>query len=339
MKKILPLIFCLLYFSSTLLAQRSESFDIATFQPPKGWNKQASQNSIQISTEDKAKGTYCLITLFKSLPGLGNSRENFDAAWQTIVKEAVNVTAAPEMQPSNNPEDWKVEMGSAPFEKEELKGVAVLVTASGYGKMVNALILTNSQTYEPQITAFLESFSFKKPETDFQQTPAAANNSNESILGTWAISQSDQSSYNVNNGVGGYIKRQYTFNPDGTYTFVSKTFRMTFDRILLVKENGAYQISGNNITIDPQKSVIEAWSKAGGVDKWGKLVTRQSRRLEKVTYQFTKHYFSGIQLWNFVLQANSATERDGPFSGNSTFNNAWYYAPIASNNPVIELPN
>lgn len=143
-------------------AQALETFDIATFQPPKNWTKQASQSSIQISTEDKATGAFCLITLFKSIPGLGNSKENFDAAWQMVVKGMVNVSTAPQMQPSNNPEDWKVEMGSAPFEKDGLKGVAVLVTASGYGKMVNAMILTNTQAYEPEITAFLESFSFKK---------------------------------------------------------------------------------------------------------------------------------------------------------------------------------
>lgn len=28
------------------------------------------------------------------------------------------------------------------------------------------------------------------------------------------------------------------------------------------------------------------------------------------TYQFTKHYFSGIQVWNLVLQADRDTQRD-----------------------------
>jgi hypothetical protein len=57
-----------------------------------------------------------------------------------------------------------------------------------------------------------------------------------------------------------------------------------------------------------------------------------------VTYRFTKHYFSGIQLWNLVLKADSATDRDGPFSNNKLFENAWYYSPISANNPLIELP-
>jgi hypothetical protein len=166
---------------------------------------------------------------------------------------------------------------------------------------------------------------------------------NAGILGTWsagssgAVRSDDYKNPYSANGYG-YGKAQYTFNADGTYEFVSKTFRMTFDKILLVKERGTYQISGNQITIIPRTSVIEAWSKRDGTDKWGRLLTSQSRPLEKVTYQFTRHYFSGIQVWNLVLQAQSPTERDGPFSSNTTFTNAWYYAPISPNNTAIELP-
>jgi len=246
------------------------------------------------------------------------------------------------MQPANNPEDWKAEMGSAPFEKGGMKGVAVLVTISGYGKMFNVLILTNSGTYEPAIATFLESASLRKPEGETTALPATGD-ANVSILGTWGASASGTQRFDdyknptsMNNY--GYSKAQYTFNAGGTYTFVSKTFRMTFDKILLVREHGTFQISGDRITIAPQTSVIEAWSKRDGTDKWGKLLTSQKRGLDKVTYQFTKHYFSGIQLWNLVLQGQKATERDGPFSSNTTFSNAWYYAPISPNNTAIDLP-
>ena len=36
------------------VAQASETFDIATFQPPKGWQRQASENAIQFSTSNNA---------------------------------------------------------------------------------------------------------------------------------------------------------------------------------------------------------------------------------------------------------------------------------------------
>jgi hypothetical protein len=158
------------------------------------------------------------------------------------------------------------------------------------------------------------------------------------MIGTWGASASDNSSYRVNNGVMNYILRQYTLNANGTYTFVSKAYDPLMDKILLGKENGTYQISGDNLTIAPQKSVIESWSKKNGTDNWGQLLTTQNKVLEKVTYRFTKHYFSGIQEWSLVLQADKTTERDGPFTGNSSFSNAWIYGTPCSQ-CIIKLPD
>ena len=151
MKHILFTAICLLSFSLSVFVQAQETYDISTFRSPKGWTKQAGPNAILFSTEDKAAGTYCLVTVYKSIPGLTSPKENFNAAWQTIVAGAVTVSAAPQMFPSDNKADWKVEGGYAPFTKEDQKGVVVLYTASGYGKMVNILVLTNTMAYEPTI--------------------------------------------------------------------------------------------------------------------------------------------------------------------------------------------
>src|SRR6185503_3431946 len=113
-------------------------------------------------------------------------KDNFDAAWQTVVKTVVNPTAAPQMFPSDKKEDWQVVGGFSPFEKDGEKGVAVLYTASGYGKMVSALVLTNTQAYEAAITAFLESISFKKLAPEIQsQTPDNQNGSHPSLAGNF----------------------------------------------------------------------------------------------------------------------------------------------------------
>jgi len=110
------------------------------------------------------------------------------------------------------------------------------------------------------------------------------------------------------------------------------------DKILLGREIGTYQIRGNNLIIAPEKSVLEAWSKKDGADKWGKLLSSQNRTLENVTYQFTKHYFSGLKEWSLVLQADKQTQRDGPFSGGTAFNKAWIYSPPC-NECYIKLPD
>ena len=165
------------------------------------------------------------------------------------------------------------------------------------------------------------------------------NIANSVILGAWGATASDQSSFRVKNGVMNYISRQYTFNTNGTYRFISKAFDPLMDKILLGKEEGTYQVSGNNVSVYPKLSVLEAWSKKDGRDEWGKLLSSQNITIESVTYQFTKHYLSGIKVTSLVLQAGKATQRDGPFSSNSLFANAWYYNPVSANNTAIKLPN
>lgn len=163
MKRIVFYFLCIFAVPVDSFAQAAESFDIATFRSPAGWKKQISQNSVQFSTENTANGTYCLITLFRPLPGNQSSKENFEAAWTTVVKGMVNVSAAPEMANPENENGWEIQSGFAAFEKNGEKGVAMLVTASGFGKMVNALILTNAQAYQQHIADFLGSIVLSKP--------------------------------------------------------------------------------------------------------------------------------------------------------------------------------
>ncbi|MEP7213230.1 MAG: hypothetical protein ABI791_09155 [Acidobacteriota bacterium] len=342
MKHMLIALICLLVASGNAAAQTADHFDIATFRAPAGWKKTVREKTVTFITDDGANA-YCLVTLFKSMPSLGEPKENFDASWATIVKEAVNASDA-QMMPSDNKGGWQAVGGFSPFEKDGQKGAVVLLNLSGYGTMVNVLVLTNTQKFEPVMTDFLQSISLKAPAVQPARPVApvapAASASDTSIVGTWGQNLGAHMSYGdpVAAGMAGYSKDQYTFNANGTYTFVSKTFRMSYDKIILVRENGTYQAGGGSLLIKPQKSVIEAWSKANGGDRFGQLVSRQNRTLETVTYRYTRHYFSGIDQWQLVLQADQPTQRDGPFSTFKLFPNAWYYSPISSNNPVVELP-
>ncbi|MBP6431125.1 MAG: hypothetical protein KA319_05110 [Ferruginibacter sp.] len=168
-------------FLSLLLFAQQQTFDITNYIAPKGWKKQGTENSVQFSTEDAAKGTYCIIMLLKAIPGMPDSKENFKAAWETVVKDAVTVSAPPEMQAPAKEDGWEALSGFAPFESEGNKGIALLVTSTGFQKMVNILILTNTDVYQNEMSAFLESVSFKKivtPSNKPQTNPNKANQAN-----------------------------------------------------------------------------------------------------------------------------------------------------------------
>lgn len=264
MKHLLLATICFLAFFGSVFAQNTDSFDIATFQPPKGWNKEAGKDSIRFSIEEKASGAYCLIILFKSLPGPGNSKENFQSAWQTLVKGVVNVSAAPQMLPSSNPEDWALEGGFAPFVNDGEKGVVLLYTVSGYGTMMNALILTNTDKYEPQITAFLESFSFKKPEagkhananSENRQPQTADSSSGSQPLLTRHFWKQSQNRRDIG-GYAGYSSNTYQFNANGTYNFSRVDFQNPHAQILFGERRRNLQDHRNHDHDHSKKSEVQ----------------------------------------------------------------------------------
>jgi hypothetical protein len=156
------LFFLILLIGCNTSAQK-QTFNLATYIPPVGWKKQAKPDLVQFTKQDDSKGTYCIITLYKGVDATDDAKANFDHSWDALVKETLGVSATPEMQAPAKENDWDVQSGYASFENDGNQGTALLVTATGFNKAVNVLILTNSNTYEPQVTKFLESIDLKKP--------------------------------------------------------------------------------------------------------------------------------------------------------------------------------
>lgn len=147
------------------------------------------------------------------------------------------------------------------------------------------------------------------------------------LIGKWNRSSATHPHYAdaASWGTAGYTTSRYEFKADGSYTYTERSFWMLHKYIILVKESGNYTVNGKELTIAPEKSVIQSYTKKNNVDELGTLVLSQNRALEKVTYTHNFHFFSGIREWNLVLQASNPTKRDGKFSGNTTFSNAWYF--------------
>ena len=135
-----------------------------------------------------------MITLMKAVTGSANSKDNFNAAWETVVKEMVKVTSAPTMQPSSKENGWEAQSGYAPFEADGNKGIAILVTTSGYQKMVNILVLTNTDAYEKEVSSFLESVDLDKTANSKVIRPTTS-----SVKPTQSIAKQDGYTFTTSN--------------------------------------------------------------------------------------------------------------------------------------------
>ncbi|MGF2412613.1 MAG: hypothetical protein ACQUYJ_09810, partial [Ferruginibacter sp.] len=336
MKKILLL--CIVCTTAVISFAQKETFDIVTYTPPKKWKKEVTANIISYTIINKQTNNWCRINIVKSTISKGSIEQDFESEWQELVVKSYSPAEAPQLNEVQEAEGWKIKAGGAKFIFNNTNAMAMLTTISGYDRCVSIVATTNGTSYLKDIETLLASVDLKKTAIIPAQTPTtnsdnAQHPAENSIIGTWCISASDNSNYRVKNGVMSTIFRQYTFKANGTYTCNIKTFDPLMNSTFLGRENGSFQINGNNLAISPQKAVLEEWSKKGGRDEWDKLLKTQKIALEKITYQFTKQYISEISEWQLILKANNPTKRDGPF--NNYDKNAWIYIISSPSHPLI----
>ncbi len=151
-----------------VFAQASETFDIATFQPPKGWQKQDKGGVVVFNISDAQKGSYAMIMLFASGTSSGNAKGDFEADWQEFIAGQMAVKGKPEIEPAVKSDGWDVVTGGTSFENEMGAAAVLMSTYSGFGKTFSAAAIFNSQDNVPDIEAFAASLKLKRPEANKQ---------------------------------------------------------------------------------------------------------------------------------------------------------------------------
>lgn len=332
MKKLL--LCCILAFSTVVLFAQRETFDLTTYTAPSqksGWTKDVTENLISYTLVDNKKKTWCRIGIYKSTASKGSIEKDFESEWQELVTLPYKTTEAAQTNQVQESGDWKTKTGAGKYIFNATDAMAMLTSMTGYNRCVSIIAITNTQDYIEQIQSFLESVKLLKPENLADKSTENSkqsdqNNNNAGIVGSWGKSNTVGQLYN-RFGSYSYNKQQYIFNANGTYRFTGKNYSEQYDETLLIKENGTYTINRNSLTIIPQNSVIEAWTKKNGADNWNKLKTSQKRTLEKTTYQFS------IVERSLVLQTSRETVRDGRFSNG----NFYSYGPPGTFT-AIKLP-
>ncbi|GAP68026.1 hypothetical protein BA6E_10225 [Bacteroidales bacterium 6E] len=332
--------------------QPAEKFDIVRYTPPQGWVKETGDGFIAYTMHGTTGNDYARILIYPSLPGTGNIDADFETEWQELVQANYTPGEFTNTNVSEYKDGWISKMGVAPFKYKNASHAALLLTLVKQHTKMSFVFITNTTAHETVFEDFGSSLDFgdsekqtitnlggtapvspNKPTPSVMAKPATGGQSSNPgnhdprLIGKWNRSGAVHPHYAdaASWGTAGYTTGRYEFRADGTYLYTERSFWMLHEYIVLVKENGRFSVSSDQLTVIPEKSVIESYTKKNGVDELGNLVKSDPRPLETVTYKFTFHYFEGIQEWNLVLQAPKPTQRDGNFSGNTTFPNAWYF--------------
>jgi len=176
-----------------------------------------------------------------------------------------------------------------------------------------------------------------QPSTQPTQNKTSNININSPIIGTWRRGIG-VTLYGGSFGRWSSTGYQYTFNENGTYTYIIRTYVEGDPETLLRRESGIFTINGTTVTLDPKTHVIEAWSKPAGFEGYKDLITTQNQPLEKITYQFTIHFFPERKETGLVLLYGSETARDGKYNSSADFPNGWRFSPAGPDYKPIKLP-
>jgi hypothetical protein len=347
-------LFVVIFFylwSNNAFSQSGEIYDILSHTPPSGWVKDTGNSFVAYTVINNKNGEFARIIVYKSQPGSGNPEKYFETEWNELVLRNYQPGQFTQMSEDKLKDGWIAKTGIAPYAfNNQQQWVALTMLLKNTTKL-SLVFATNTSTYNSDYENYKNSiiinensvesasgskktgvvntqnFSGTANEKPAGNQSARMDNFDRRLIGKWNRSSAIHPHYAdaASWGASGYTKSRYEFKADGTYLYTERSYWLLHTAIILVKENGRFSANGNLLTVSPENSVIESYTKKNNVDELGAMISSENRKPEVVTYTFAFHYFQGIQEWNLVLQAPQPTQRDGKFSSNHTYPNAWYF--------------
>ncbi|RPA70392.1 hypothetical protein EF405_03740 [Cyclobacteriaceae bacterium YHN15] len=315
--------------------QLLEKYGQVGFVPPAQWSRNSGDGYLAFTKINQESGEFGRIILYQEEKSSGSLDVDFKEDWQSLIEANYQPKDLTDFSKTSFNSEWNAIIGVAPFVYQNQNQAVVLVTLSNRKQKISYVFLSNTTAYEKELEDFGSSleFSFSHPTAISSGEKPISNSSptqvviDQQILGKWNRSASVSPFFSnpAAWGSSGYTTCRYEFFQDGTYHYTERNFGYAYEDIILVRENGQYSADGGVLTITPIESQVERYGKKNGGDELGNLKEKKSRTLEKVAYRYKLHYFEGIGQWNLVLQADRPTQRDGNFSSNTTFPNAWYF--------------
>lgn len=293
---------------------QKQIFDLVSYVTPNGWQLQQSEGGVQLSVTDKKTGGYAIAIITKATTTTATAKENFTTDWTRLVKNTVQVNGEPTMQEPSVENGWDIVSGNANYTDGSIKGTATLLTATGGGKMVSVVLMTNTQQYQNELLSFVNSLELTKiSQNETGNSAKTEQIGKSSIVGLWCDYVLETTGYSIN-GIqqytAGYLRKEYTFYSDGTYLFRNKQWLTKAADITFMYETGTYKVQNNQLTLTPKSGKAGFWGKKSSTKEWGPLKKSSEYKLEKTTYTFEiiidPDYGTSI-----VLKPSKPTQRDG----------------------------
>jgi hypothetical protein len=182
--KLRILVFLAGSFISHISSGQKETYDILSFLPPAGYERQQGKAGIQFTRTTDNKTKYCTITIYVSRASTDNVKQEFIDEWTVLIKNGKHVEIPTETQTAPPEDGWNVVNGLAAVTSDKGNYVISLLSIVGHKRVTSILIETNSDSFNPDLEKFLESVN---PETKIAETLAATAVAGAQVVNTPAI--------------------------------------------------------------------------------------------------------------------------------------------------------
>jgi hypothetical protein len=233
---------------------QKETFDIATFTPPKDWKKNSKPGLMMYTDIDSASGGFCMIAIYASTKSAGSARKDFAKEWKDLVAGPYKAEMNPKIEEQTTADGWKAITASAPIKLDSLDAYIIATVFSGFGKTTSVLVTLNHRDYLPLVDSFLDKISLNKT----MKPPSAETNTSggNTLLGTWSTSSSVIANYVTTSGAfvksgDSHTMEEYEFKNNNTY--VSKFFGSMNGQLYYTETAGSFTINGRNLTLRPAR--------------------------------------------------------------------------------------
>jgi hypothetical protein len=153
------LVFGLLLSAGAQAFAQAETFDMITFTPPKGWERNEFKDRVTLLKPDRS----CMVAVYESRESTGSGETDFKSEWQERVAKQFNTAAVPSRQDALPAEggDGEARMGGANIESGGAKVSVLLTVYRGGGRAMSVLGL-NPNRCEDEFTDFMTKLEFSK---------------------------------------------------------------------------------------------------------------------------------------------------------------------------------
>jgi hypothetical protein len=257
LSQLLVLLFVIVYITNA-----QTTFDVFTYKEPKGYTKQTGTGFVSYLKYNKNKTGFCNIGIYGAIQNSGTLQEVFTTDWNDLVVKSYKPTAQPQTELAQDINGWKVISGYAPYTADGTQRAAMLYTFANNNMAADIVIATNSNEFEADITALINSLKFSNPKNNNNETStlkakndaikkAKTTNSNSKfgggITGVWLCYTNN---YPFSTDM--IWKRRVFFN-DGTFLHGHPYFGLFNFKEDENNELGTYKINGNNGSINMKK--------------------------------------------------------------------------------------